>query len=193
MSVNRVQLNQANSSPVLVPGEKIFLNQAKVKLEYHSGNGYPGSGTHLFCSQGVLYLTNKRIVYVASPALDFLKTLNVPLESLRNSQFHQSLFTSNWYEAKVHPVPNGGLGMDVGTLQLTFTGGGGFEFSSMVMQLQSRLGESVPQDESLPLYQVDDEAGPSSSTRRVLHPVPTPLPPAFESIPNEAPPSYGNS
>ncbi|KAI9091842.1 hypothetical protein DFS34DRAFT_653300 [Phlyctochytrium arcticum] len=194
MALNGAQLDQ-DGSPIFITGEKAFLNQSGVALEYESGNGYPGSGQNFYVQKGTLYLTNRRVIYIANIKLDFFKNMNVPLENLKQGQLYQPWFDSNRYEATVEPVPNGGLSA-VGHLKLTFKSGGGFEFSSMFMQLRSRLtGETLPHEEALPLYSSDGPSsdaasssgpsrggGPSSQTA-----LPIPLPPSF-STPGAPPP-----
>ncbi|TPX63983.1 hypothetical protein SpCBS45565_g06225 [Spizellomyces sp. 'palustris'] len=198
MSLNGAQLD-AENKPILVSGEKIFLNQDGVRLEYESGNGYPGQGNNFYSQKGTLFLTNRRVIYVARPHMDFFRNLNVPLTNLRNGKLIQPWFDANRYEATVEPVPNGGLNL-VGQVKFTFKEGGGFEFSSMSMQLRSRLtGETLPHEEALPLYTQEDTssssgAGAASSSSSAPAPValPIPLPPSF-SEPGAAPPTNANT
>ncbi|KAI8816963.1 uncharacterized protein EV422DRAFT_543731 [Fimicolochytrium jonesii] len=170
-----------DGTPVLVAGEKLFLNQGGVMLEYESGNGYPGQGNNFYSQKGTLFLTNRRVIYVSVPQMDFFQNLNVPLDCLKEGKFQQPWLQSNYYEATVQPIPNGGLTLP-GRAKFSFKEGGGFEFSSMFMQLRSRLtGDTLPHEESLPMYTPVANAAPSgSASASNAAPVfPVPLPPAF--------------
>ncbi|KAI8908716.1 hypothetical protein DFJ77DRAFT_513323 [Powellomyces hirtus] len=187
MSLNGAILNP-DGTPVLIVGEKLFLNQGGVLMEYESGNGYPGQGNNFYSQKGHLFLTNRRVIYVSHPPMDYFRNLNVPLENLKGGTLQQPWFQANCYQATVQPVPNGGLTLQ-GQVKFSFKEGGGFEFSSMFMQLRSRVtGDTLPHEEPLPLYSPTDSSSSAAPPRAGTAPVfPMPLPPAF-SEPSSAPP-----
>ena len=82
MSLNGAQLTPSKT-PILVQGEKLFLTQSGVRMDYESGEGYPGQGNNYFIQSGTLFLTNIRVVYVHHGDNMFLGNLNVPLENLK--------------------------------------------------------------------------------------------------------------
>jgi hypothetical protein len=73
---------------------------------------------------------------------------------VENGTLHQPWFDVNRFEGQVMPVPNGGLSLP-GTVKWFFTKGGAFEFTTIYMQLRSRItGDSlIPEEDALPLYQ----------------------------------------
>ena len=173
-------------APVLVTHEKLFYEQDNVDLEYESGQGYPGQGHHYFCQAGKLYLTNIRIVYVAHGDYTFFKNMNIPLMNLSNGEFIQPWWDANRYQGSVEPIVNGGLNI-TGNLKLIFKSGGGFEFSSIFLQLRARISDSDPFEESLPLYQESPNQESSTQGQRGrLHVVPLP-------IDTREPPDYDQS
>ncbi|RKO85481.1 hypothetical protein BDK51DRAFT_32465 [Blyttiomyces helicus] len=182
MSLNGAVLLSPDNSPALIQGEKSFLVQAGVRMEFDSANPYPGRQGYSFTAVGTLHLTNIRVIYVPRILQETMKNINIPLENLRDGKLYQPWFDANRYEANVIPVPNGGLSQP-GRIKWAFKEGGGFEFSSIFMQLRSRItGESLPQEEPLPLYDPSNapppaNAGSSSSTPTPA--LPFPLPPAF--------------
>ncbi|KAJ3156158.1 hypothetical protein HDU86_004126 [Geranomyces michiganensis] len=193
MSLNGAIVNQ-DGTPVLVAGEKLFLNQPGVLMEYSSGNGYPGQGNNFYSPRGSLHLTNRRVIYITEDQHAFCRNLSCPLPNLTGGTLAQPWFQANTYTATVRPVPNGGLSME-GTVKFSFKQGGGFEFSSMFMQLRSREGDApVGGEEPLPLYSPTDAggegSGPSESSSSSaggvrLAAFPMPLPPAWSERPDQ--------
>ncbi|KAJ3147799.1 hypothetical protein HDU89_005158 [Geranomyces variabilis] len=193
MSLNGAIVNQ-DGTPVLVAGEKLFLNQPGVLMEYESGNGYPGQGNNFYSPRGTLFLTNRRVIYLAEDQRSYCRSLMFPLQNLTGGTLTQPWFTANTYTATVQPVPNGGLSME-GTVKFSFKSGGGFEFSSMFMQLRSRQGDDPGVgEEALPLYEPTDsaEVGAGSSASVAggarMAAFPVPLPPAYQGGAAAAPP-----
>jgi hypothetical protein len=82
MSLNGAQLDR-DRRPILIQGEKLFLTQSGVRMDYESGEGYPGQGNNYFIQDGTLFLTNIRVIYVPKEGSLFLENLNVPLENLK--------------------------------------------------------------------------------------------------------------
>ncbi|KAI8813144.1 hypothetical protein BJ742DRAFT_660842, partial [Cladochytrium replicatum] len=139
MSINGAMLN-ADGSPILISGEKLFYSTTGVRLELESGSGYPGSSNNLSLNfkTGSIVVTNLRIIYVPLAPMPSFKNLNIPLEHLRGGKLVQPWFDANRYEATVLPVPFGGLN-EQAQVKFSFKDGGGFEFSSIYEQLRSRL------------------------------------------------------
>lgn len=83
MSINTAVLT-ADFTLSLFRGEKLFSTNQGVKMSLECGGGYPGIGGSFSCQSGVLFLTNLRVVYVTKPALERLKSIDIPLGNLRN-------------------------------------------------------------------------------------------------------------
>lgn len=180
MSLNGAVLN-SEEKPILVQGEKLFLVQDKVELQYESGSGYPGEGHNYYCQNGILYLSNIRIIYVPI-GYKFFKNLNIPLENLKQGKLIQPWWDANRYEGLVQPVPNGGLRLE-GTAKFIFRSGGGFEFSSVFLQLRARISDNdAIQEEALPLYEPSSSVINQESSSAQAHVNLVPL--------SEAPPLY---
>ncbi|KAJ3330204.1 hypothetical protein HDU76_006221 [Blyttiomyces sp. JEL0837] len=150
MSLNAATFDAA-SNPILIPGEKVFNRQGAVQMEYVSGSGYPGEGFNAASQNGMLYLTNRRIIYVPSPLQIRFASLTIPLPNLIEGKLVQPWFAANRYEGKCIPVPNGGLTI-AGQVRWIFKEGGAFEFSSIFAQLRSRLADEHEEEERLPTY-----------------------------------------
>jgi hypothetical protein len=176
MSLNAAVLDTDNK-PCLVEGERLFFVQDNVELQYESGTGYPGQGHNYHVQGGVLYLTNVRVVYVPI-GFKFLKSLNIPLPNLKQGKLIQPWWDANRYEGIVEPVPNGGLRLE-GSLKFIFRSGGGFEFSSIFLQLRARISDhDAINEEPLPLYEPNSTSDSTSdSTSRHVNLVPITLPP----------------
>ncbi|KAJ3111412.1 hypothetical protein HDU96_005738 [Phlyctochytrium bullatum] len=153
MSINAAQLTDERE-PIYIAGERSFLVQDGVVMDYLTGNGYPGQGHHYFSPKGKIFLTNRRVIYVPPRPQAFFDTLTIPLPNLQEGKLIQPWWGANRYEAVCVPVPNGGLPLP-GSVTWTFKEGGAFEFSTMFRQLKSRLDEVVYQqseDDFLPEY-----------------------------------------
>ncbi len=165
MSLNGAELLISGSSgetpsPVLVQGEKLFIEQVGVSMDYSSGNGYPGQGNSYFIQTGSMFLTNIRVIYIAKPVQNIPPTvfsftnLNMPLHNVQDPQLAQPWFSCNRIDAIIIPVPNGGLTMN-GKAKFHFNEGGAFEFLSTLKHLQMRLemaNSGQPLEDQLPLY-----------------------------------------
>ncbi|CAG8625717.1 2188_t:CDS:10, partial [Ambispora leptoticha] len=127
----------------------------KVSLVLEFGSGYPGNGGQLK-AEGVIHITNQRVIFLSKPTVEHLKSLSIPLKNLRDGKLVQPWLGANYYTATVIPVPNGGMSAP-GTIKITFKEGGGFEFSSIYSQIIQRMAEHesniAPETyEQLPVY-----------------------------------------
>jgi len=153
--LNWAMIASDGKSPVPLPGEKILSEQNKVSLVLDMGGSYPGNA-ETYKADGIIYLTNQRVIFISRPILEHFKSLSVPLLNLKEGKFQQPWFAANYYQAIVIPVPNGGLPAP-GQLKITFKEGGGFEFSTTFKNLMLRLFENegtapVEHTEPLPIY-----------------------------------------
>ncbi|KAI3629398.1 hypothetical protein MIR68_012603 [Amoeboaphelidium protococcarum] len=166
------------------PNEKIFCTSRHVRLTLEQGGGYPGVGGMYFADEGVLYLTNIRLVYFCMPPQKQFQSLDIPLERnidtsdgkyLQSLRFSRSLIGGEDVQALVIPYPGGGIRAP-GNLSLHFKKGGAQEFHSLYTYvITSILGSATAQnqqEEQLPQY---------SSTVQSDHTVLVPAnPPSFQ-------------
>ncbi|CAO3688797.1 unnamed protein product [Umbelopsis vinacea] len=185
MSINWTMISQDGQTPVPLPGEKIFFKQSQIKFELDcGGSGYPGtSGGAWHDSNGTVFLSNQRIIYLPRQPTEHFRSFHVPLLSLKNCRYEQPWFAANYISGHVIPVAGGGLSKP-GDLKLTFKEGGGFEFYSIFRELLERIDETneTPQHlEALPTYR----PSPSfAATTRSVAPAPAAdeLPPAYSGF-----------
>ncbi|CAO3693483.1 unnamed protein product [Umbelopsis ramanniana] len=156
MSINWTMIGPDGRTPVPLPREKVFFTQSSTSFELDcSGSGYPGtSGGAWHHANGIVFLSNQRVIFLPDRPSPQFKSFHVPLLSLKNCRYEQPWFAANYISGHVLPVAGGGLSQP-GQLKLTFKEGGGFEFYSIFRDLLERIDETneVPQHlEALPTY-----------------------------------------
>ncbi|KAI8336338.1 hypothetical protein BC941DRAFT_428931 [Chlamydoabsidia padenii] len=187
MSLNCAMLSNDGRSVIPLPQEKVFFTQDKIKLELDcSENDYPGNSGGHWTSQGLVILSNRRIVFIADTPSESLQTLNIPILHFKNWKLEQPWFGANYIEGTVIPVQNGGL-VKNGKLTLVFREGGTIEFTNLLRALSERLAETneIPSHlEPLPTYQAE---GSSTGSDQVYPPPPSnqvyPPPPSNQAYP----------
>ncbi|KAI9182940.1 hypothetical protein H9P43_003856 [Blastocladiella emersonii ATCC 22665] len=162
MALNWAVLTPETGRLLPLPNEKVFTTFEDVRLEYESGNGYPGSGASYFIKRGHLLLTSHRIVYFASSFLESaaarngassssstpaggdaagtnnsFHSLSVPLRNIQRPKLNQPWFGANNVEMEVTPVPGGGLTL-TGTAKFFFDKGAAFEMYSQLATIMQR-------------------------------------------------------
>ncbi|KAL7748121.1 hypothetical protein RI367_006477 [Sorochytrium milnesiophthora] len=171
MALNWAIFESDGVSPLALPGEKIYSTFKGIRLEYESGNGFPGAGGNYYVKVGVLHLTSHRLVYVAVPPQSYFTSLSVPLKSIENLKLNRPWFGTDFLHMTVQPVPGAGLQMP-GDASFYFHSGGAFECYSMFTNIVSKglpdvmltHPHIVPADEPLPLYVNSEAQGEASSS-----------------------------
>ncbi|KAL1917596.1 uncharacterized protein VTP21DRAFT_3989 [Calcarisporiella thermophila] len=206
MALNWAMLRE-DRTPVLLPQEKMFIHQGGVRLTLDcTGRGYPGNSGGVYCSSnGTVFLSNRRIVYICANPQPHFQSLSVPLRHLSQAKLNQPWLGPNNVTAVVQPVREGGLELP-GVLKLVFNESGAFDFYCVFRELLERLAENeseAPPDhfEPLPVY----TASMGSSSTNISHTPPVsssshfpepsaPLAESPEPVPmireDELPPSY---
>ncbi|PWA01960.1 hypothetical protein BB558_001917 [Smittium angustum] len=158
MALNCVSLDGNSLSPIPLPNENFLFRSEKVSLLLECGNGYPGNSSQHKCNNGVVYISNHRIVYVNSSvnqsSSGSFVTFSVPLTYTSDIKYQQPIFGSNYYQAEVECVPGGNL-VSGGILKLYFKENGGYEFFSVHKSMMERIletGEIPMHHEPLPSY-----------------------------------------
>lgn len=150
MSINWVM--QKNGVPVELPQEAFVLSYQRVSLDMNSSHGN-------IASEGKIYLSRKRLVFIASTSSRYhvrdkgdkeFRDLTVPLKQIYGARVVQPWFGPNKWKADIRPVPEGGLEPDnqLWQLSLTFKDGGVFDFST---RMEALIEEEQRKDE-LPEY-----------------------------------------
>ena len=114
-----------SGAPLALPAEKFLMDATSVTISlFPSQPGAPltqapEAGTEYVVAGGTVYLSNKRIVYVApqdgakgtKPASKDqpIKTFSVPLERALDGRLHQPWFGAPYYEALAMSAQEGGL------------------------------------------------------------------------------------
>jgi len=97
------------------------------------------------CS-GVLYLTNRRILYIPDKSTDKLQSFAAPILNLHDSHVTAPFFGPNVWLALLQPTQGGGIpipGGGVVEIKLTFKDGGAFDFHTKFEQVKERLQQAV--------------------------------------------------
>jgi hypothetical protein len=114
-------------------------------------SGYPGACGNYYCDKGKLVLSNMRVVYISNDMIHF-KSLEIPLDNLKEVKEKKSFLGYNMVEGVIIPIPNMGL-TDISFMTLTFYKGGHFQFYSLYQHNQHSNNSRPIPSESLPLYE----------------------------------------
>ncbi|KAF2842077.1 hypothetical protein M501DRAFT_998313 [Patellaria atrata CBS 101060] len=132
---------------VPLPGEQpIYTSPPRTSLSLHSLNKYPGKEPFsLQSSAGVIYLTNRRIVYLPASPTPQLKSFAAPILNLHDTHVTAPFFGPNVWTALVQPVAGGGIPPQHPALELkmTFKDGGAFDFHTAFERIKERLQQAV--------------------------------------------------
>ncbi|CAK1365314.1 UPF0664 stress-induced protein [Cercospora beticola] len=151
MSINWVMTSNDSNTPFTpLPGEQLVHTTPKrVQLSIETPKHYPGkqqkpySLTH---TNGQIFLTNSRVIYLPDkPTADF-KSFASPILSLHDSHVTMPWFGANGWQALVQPVPGGGIPIpSTGVLELNlkFNDNGAFDFHTHYERMRERLQQAA--------------------------------------------------
>ncbi|ORX49676.1 hypothetical protein BCR36DRAFT_291701, partial [Piromyces finnis] len=88
---------------------------------------------------GIIYITNKRLIYIPQVATPFVKSFNVSLDSIKDEKLTKGWFGSPTFTCSIIPTSNGGLAK-AGQLKLTFKKGKDFEFKVILKKMKAEFG-----------------------------------------------------
>ncbi|KAK6433278.1 hypothetical protein LTR95_010542 [Oleoguttula sp. CCFEE 5521] len=162
MSINWVMLSPTSTPPFTpLPNEQtLFTSPPRIALSITNPAHYPGKQQQKFSvgsSSGVLYLTNRRVIYIPSTPTSDLQSFSGPILNLHDSHVTAPFFGPNVWQALLQPVQAGGIPIPAGgvvELKFTFKDGGAFDFHGTYERVRERLQQAV---------QVSREAGDSSA------------------------------
>lgn len=191
-----------SETTVLTSPPRIALSLS-IPSHYPAKQQQPYNLTH---PSGILYLTNRRIIYLPDKATPTLQSFAAPILNLHDSHVTAPFFGPNAWTALLQPVRDGGIPVPSGgvvELKLTFKDGGAFDFHTAYERVRERLlqavevqgmdggqqqprgGDVVGADlEDLPVYsEVSDQPLVSPVARPVAVEAPA-------EAPSEPPPAY---
>jgi hypothetical protein len=165
-----VMLSPATSPPFTpLPNEQaLFTSPPRIALSISTPSHYPGkqqqpfsasSSTyehalnlmHPICltnriASGVVYLTNRRVIYIPDKSTDKLQSFAAPILNIHDSHVTAPFFGPNVWQALLQPVHGGGVPTPTGgvvDLKLTFKDGGAFDFHTHFERVKERLQQAV--------------------------------------------------
>ncbi|KAF2130422.1 hypothetical protein P153DRAFT_356193 [Dothidotthia symphoricarpi CBS 119687] len=126
-----------------LPGEQtLYQSPPRTTLSVHSktSGGYAQQ-----CKSGVVYLTNRRMIYLPVSPTPTLQSFAVPILNVADSRVTAPWFGANKWEAIINPVHGGGIPTQHAELDLVmeFKEGGAFDFASIFERLKERLRQAV--------------------------------------------------
>jgi hypothetical protein len=130
-----------------LPGEQtLYQSPPRTTISIQSSSRHsPSQAYSQQCKSGVVYLTNRRVIYLpVTPSPDF-QSFAVPILNVSDSRVTAPWFGANKWEAVIQPVYGGGIPAQHAELDLVmeFKEGGAFDFASTFDRLRERLRQAV--------------------------------------------------
>lgn len=133
-----------------LPNEQTLLTSSpRVGFNLSTPAHYPGKQQQpysLASSSGMLYLTNRRIIYIPDKGSPNFQTFAAPMLSLHDSHVTAPWFGPNVWTALLQPTNGGGIPTPTGgvvEIKLTFKEGGAFDFHTAYERVRERLQQAV--------------------------------------------------
>ncbi|TKA64288.1 hypothetical protein B0A55_10350 [Friedmanniomyces simplex] len=146
-----VMLSPSTKPPFTpLPGEQtLFASPPRIGFSLSTPAHYPGKQQQPFSlahSSGILYLTNRRIIYLPDKGTEKIQSFAAPILNFHDSHVTAPFFGPNVWMALLQPVPGGGIpvpGTGVVEIKLTFKEGGAFDFHTHFERVKERLQQAV--------------------------------------------------
>ncbi|CAN9131113.1 unnamed protein product [Alternaria sp. RS040] len=130
-----------------LPGEQtLYQSPPRTTLSLQTSHrNHPSESYSQQCKSGVVYLTNRRIIYLPVTPTPQLQSFAVPILNVTDSRVTAPWFGANKWEAIIQPVQGGGIPPQHAELDLVmeFKEGGAFDFASIFERLKERLRQAV--------------------------------------------------
>ncbi|KAF2799276.1 hypothetical protein K505DRAFT_356756 [Melanomma pulvis-pyrius CBS 109.77] len=130
-----------------LPGEQtLYVSPPRTTLSLQSANRHPPSHAYSQqCKSGVVYLTNRRIIYLPVSSTPELQSFAVPILNVTDSRVTAPWFGANKWEGVIQPVYGGGIPPQYSELEMVmeFKEGGAFDFATTFERLKDRLKQAV--------------------------------------------------
>ncbi|ORY61204.1 uncharacterized protein BCR38DRAFT_486965 [Pseudomassariella vexata] len=147
-SYSWVMLNQKGDIEPL-PHESIFhKTRGRIALELSAPS--PSQGVPAYsqrCDRGTAYITNQRLIYLASTPTDQFTSFSTKILSSEDAHTGSTLlgFGANFWESTIKPVSNGGVPADYPriNMRLVFYDGGHSDWAIKHQDMKGRLLHAV--------------------------------------------------
>ncbi|KAF1845468.1 uncharacterized protein K460DRAFT_281800 [Cucurbitaria berberidis CBS 394.84] len=130
-----------------LPGEQtLYQSPPRTTLSLQTSHRHsPSESYSQQCKSGVVYLTNRRMIYLPVSPTPNLQSFAVPILNVTDSRVTAPWFGANKWEAMIQPVQGGGIPTQHTELDLVmeFKEGGAFDFASIFERLKERLKQAV--------------------------------------------------
>ncbi|WBW74945.1 WW domain binding protein-2-like protein [Schizosaccharomyces osmophilus] len=138
MSINWVTYKEGSlKEPFLLENECIFARYDGIALSLMCN---PPSSKSWASTQGCMYLTNQRIIYITEEENNTFSDFQVPIGNFKDTKLNQPFFGANYYSGVATPVKNGGIPSEA-EVKLQFNEGGIFHFVECWNRLIQRYQE----------------------------------------------------
>jgi len=133
-----------------LPNEQtLFASPPRIGFSLTTPSHYPGKQQQPFSithSTGVLYLTNRRLIYLPDKPTDKFQSFAAPMLNLHDAHVTAPFFGPNVWTALLQPTQGGGIPVPsagVVEIKLTFKEGGAFDFHTHFERVKERLQQAV--------------------------------------------------
>lgn len=133
-----------------LPGERtLFTSPPRIGFSLSTPSHYPAKQQQPFSlthSGGILYLTNRRIIYLPDKGTEKLQSFAAPILNFHDSHVTAPFFGPNVWMALLQPTQGGGIPTPptgVVEIKLTFKEGGAFDFHTNFERVKERLQQAV--------------------------------------------------
>ena len=146
-----------------LPNEQtLFTSSPRIAFSLTTPAHFPGKQQQAFSlssASGVLYLTNRRIIFLPDKSTPQLQSFAAPILSLHDSHVAAPWFGPNVWAALLQPTQGGGIPIPptgVVEVKCTFKEGGAFDFHTHYERVRERLQQAVE------VSRIDGDASGSS-------------------------------
>ena len=146
-----VMLSPTTTPPYTpLPNESTLLTSTpRIALSLTTPAHYPGKQQQPFTlnsASGLLYLTNRRILYLPDKTTPQLQSFAAPILNLHDSHVTAPWFGANVWTALLQPTAGGGIPVPssgVVEIRFTFKEGGAFDFHTAYERVRERLNQAL--------------------------------------------------
>ncbi|KAK4554689.1 hypothetical protein LTR86_008191 [Recurvomyces mirabilis] len=174
MSINWVMLSPSATPPFTpLPNETIlFTSPPRTGLNITTPGHYPAKQQKPYSlahASGILYLTNRRIIYLPDKPTPTFQSFAAPILNLHDSHVTAPFFGPNVWMALLQPTSGGGIPVPVSgvvEMKLTFKEGGAFDFHTGFERVKERLGQAME------VGRMGESSGSDAASRSTGHGMP---------------------
>lgn len=133
-----------------LPDEQtLFTSSPRISLSISTPAHFPGKQQQPFslsATSGLLYLTNRRVIFLPDKGTPQLQSFAAPILNLHDSHVTAPWFGPNVWTALLQPTQGGGIPVPstgVVEIKFTFKEGGAFDFHTQYERIRERLQQAV--------------------------------------------------